>query len=55
MVSLVAAELPRLADSASEGVAAVAGHVVRSWREPPDRHVPPRGPGGPVSDGTRPG
>jgi putative heme transporter len=36
-------------------VTAVAGHVVRSWREPPDDHVPAHGPGEPVSDATRPG
>jgi putative heme transporter len=36
-------------------VTAVAGHVVRSWRETPDGHVPAHGPGEPVSDGARPG
>jgi putative heme transporter len=36
-------------------ITAVAGHVARSWRETPDDHVPAHGPGGPVSDGARPG
>ncbi len=33
-------------------VAAVAGHVVRSWRSTPDRHAHGPGSGGPVSDGA---
>jgi putative heme transporter len=36
-------------------VTAVSGHVVRSWREPPDRHAHGPGSVGPVSDGAGPG